>query len=96
MKRRNFIFTGIMAAIGAQMMTARKATAWILEAIIAMIVLTVGAVMLCKLLGLCRKLNKPKPPDKDDGHQPGLPCPPEPASKFPPCPPDLFFFSDGA
>lgn len=64
--RRDFISKVFMAVVVLPMLTNRKAKAWLVEAIVAMVILTVGAVIICKLLGLCRKLNNPKKPDKDD------------------------------
>ena len=64
--RRDFISKVFMAVVVLPMLTNRKAKAWLVEAIVAMVILTVGFVVICKLLGLCKKLNAPKKPDKDD------------------------------
>lgn len=67
MKRRDFIFKSFMAAIVLTMLTPKKARALIPEIAVALVILMIGAVVICKLLGLCRRLNQPKAPDKDDG-----------------------------
>lgn len=48
------------------MMAAKKASSWLVEVALALVILTIGAVVICKLLGLCRRLNTPRKPDKDD------------------------------